>query len=92
MGSAYRRNEDWERAIEHCYRSLKTFEEKSDDLGIAQMTGSLGRIYADMGERELAARYFERSLTDFQRLGDKKSAAWVLDRMGRIASETNGLG
>jgi len=36
----------------------ETFEEKSDDLGIAQMTGSLGRIYADMGERELASRYF----------------------------------
>ena len=78
---------DWDKAIEHCYRSLKTFEEKGDDLGIAQMTGSLGRIYADMGEKELAARYFERSLTDFQRLGDKRSAAWVLDRLGRIAGQ-----
>ncbi len=51
------------------------------------MTGSLGRVYAEMGERELASRYFERSLGDFQKLGDKKSAAWVLDRMGKIACE-----
>ena len=28
------------------------------------------------------------ALSDFQRQGDKRSAAWVLDRMGRIAGET----
>jgi hypothetical protein len=44
------------------------------------MTASLGRIYAEMGERDLAARYFEKSLKDFQKLGDKKSAARILDK------------
>jgi tetratricopeptide (TPR) repeat protein len=40
-----------------------------------------------MGESELASRYLEKSLRAFQNLGDRRSEAWVLNRLGRINAD-----
>ncbi len=68
MGTIYRVNGIYDRAIEYNIRASLNYEKANFEEGYAWINYLLGRIYADLNSSQKALGYFEESLRIYERI------------------------
>jgi signal transduction histidine kinase len=68
LGSIYRRNAIYDRAIEYFIKSGLNYKKASYFEGDAWVSYLLGRVYADLKNPKKALEYFQESLKNYQKI------------------------
>jgi len=95
MGTIFRLNGIYDRAIEYIIKSKLNYEKANFSEGDAWATYLLGRIYVDLKNHEKALEYFEEALEKYQRLavidGRKEGIAICFEQIALINMEAGNL-
>lgn len=78
LASVFRAQSKFVETIKHYNYSLKIFEDNKEEKIAAAVLGNLGLVYYDLKNYEIAADYFEQSLTIYKKLN-------LQDRIGYIS-------
>jgi signal transduction histidine kinase len=91
MGTIFRMNGLYDRAIEFIIKSKLNYEKANFDEGSAWAAYLLGRIYADLKLPQKAFKYFNAALEEYQRLasidGVKNGVAICYEQIGILNIE-----
>lgn len=92
MGSVFRVNGLYDRAIEYTVNSKLNYEKAGFTEGDAWSAYILGRIYADLKLPEKANEYFQEALTTYNKLaaidGNKEGIAICFEQIGLVNLES----
>ena len=78
LGALYNARGQTELAISSYLRSIPDFEQTGNELGLAQAYHNLGMSFADKGDWETAASYYDKSLEISRRLSENELTALTL--------------
>lgn len=96
MGTIFRINGLYDRAIEYIINSKLNYEKAGSADGKAWSAYLLGRIYADLKLREKALEYFQEALKIYGRLasmdGNKTGVAICYEQIGLLNLESGNFG
>ena len=84
FASLYRRQKQYDRAIQYAQKALAIREEIGDLLRVADSSNNLGLIYTDMGEYRFAIAAYEEALKTFQKLENREAIAKTLLNIGLV--------
>ena len=84
---AYRRNGQYERALEHGQEAIHNFEICGDSLQIAGTLDNISLIYRNWGKYEEALTYSIKSLKIFEQMKDTYNTASTLFNIGDLYME-----
>jgi CHAT domain-containing protein/Tfp pilus assembly protein PilF len=79
--------ENYTRAINHFNRALPLFHREEKQRDEAQTLLVLGKIYAELGERQKALEYLSQALSLARAVRDQIDEGMTLNRMGRTYRE-----
>ena len=79
--------ENYTRAIDYFHRALPLFHREHKQRDEAQTLMNLGKIYAELGERQKALQYLSQALPLERAVGDQIDEGMTLNRMGRTYRE-----
>ena len=82
IGVTYKVLGDFERALEHLYKSRSMFNEDNNQLLATYPINVIGAIYFENGDYPQALKYFEEGLAGRQASHDKLGEAGSLDNIG----------
>jgi len=84
IGSIYRNQGKYDRALECYSRAFKLWEQMNDKKGMSAALNNTGLIYMNQGSYELALAQYQRALQIDQSLGDKQGVAVSYNNIGII--------
>lgn len=85
MAQNYKQTGDLEAAVRSGLRSLALYEELDSQLEVSVLHNHLALTYLRLGNLERAAQYAHQAAGEVERLGDRRSRAWVLETQAQIA-------
>jgi non-specific serine/threonine protein kinase len=75
---------DFDRAIVLHGEALELYRQEEDDSGVAFALVCLGAQYAEMGDHESAAPFFEEGMAHSRSIGDKRTTAGALHNLADV--------
>ena len=87
LGIYYKRQGDFEKAIEYYTQSLQIREASGDQKRVATALNNIGNVYKEQGDYDRAMDYYHRSLGIREAIGDKKGHAMSLTTIGVVHSK-----
>lgn len=84
MGTIYNWQDNYKRAIELFYKSLKMFEEINQVRGIAYVHNSLSLLASKQGNLDVALEHAKQTLEIRTSLEDKRGIAVAYNRLGEV--------
>lgn len=82
LGNAYQSLNNFPRALDYFFQSLKISESTGDSVGVAYLTGNIGVTYIYQGETDLGLQYLFRSKSTKEQLGMKRSLTYTYYNIG----------
>lgn len=82
MGSVAFYKGEYEKALDHCQKSLSLLEKLGDTRGIAYLYSDIGNIHSSKGEYEKALEYIHKSITLWEKCGDVFGIAIACNNFG----------
>ncbi|MCC7249048.1 MAG: tetratricopeptide repeat protein [Lysobacter sp.] len=83
VGSALRRLGDFRGALLHLTESLDI--QRADGAPLGSVLNNIGDVYRELGEPEIAERYYRDAIDDFQRHRNPVQSAHVLETLSGLA-------
>lgn len=83
VGSALRRLGDFRGALRHLTESLDI--QRADGAPLGPVLNNIGDVYRELGEPEIAERYYRDAFEDFQRHRNPVESAHVLETLSGLA-------
>ncbi|OED38488.1 hypothetical protein AB832_04575 [Flavobacteriaceae bacterium (ex Bugula neritina AB1)] len=87
LGSCYEKEGAYLKALSYQKESLELFRQLKDPEGIAVVQESMGSIYEDLEQYELAYSFFEKAYTYFEKT-EKTGTINVLNNLGDVNRKT----
>lgn len=84
QGTVQRIKGDYDTALVYLNRSLKIYEQISDQKGLSQSQNSLGIVYEISGDYDKALEYYTSSLKISEEIGNKRGIAYTLSNIGIV--------
>ena len=87
LGDSYQRMGEWEQAIKKFNEAEKLFPENLDFYEKAIMINRVGFYNLAFGDLNLAKKYFQKSLSLFNKVNKSEGSSELLSILGQISSE-----
>jgi two-component system, sensor histidine kinase PdtaS len=87
IANVYGRQDNYSKALENYYRSLKIHERLNDEKQIGIMCGNIGIVYYRMKEFPKALEFYEKALKIAQKQNSRSDEARHLTNMGMVFSD-----
>lgn len=90
IGAVYANNLDNKlsraKALEYYKKALNISEDLKDETLIGATSANIGEIYLAQGDDKLAQNYFEKSIINSEKSGNKEKVAYALHQIGNLYS------
>lgn len=82
LSGLFRRQQEYDIALEHARTALAMREECGDPLRVAKSLGNLGLIYGDQGDHAHAIAAYEEAAVTYRKLGNQELMLLAMVNMG----------
>lgn len=86
IGSLYRYQSNYPKALEFYFKALKIDEKFDRKNGLAIKNGNIGNVYSELSNFPKALEYYFKSLKINEEIGDKNGVSSILSNIGIIYS------
>lgn len=91
IGEEYFISENYSKALDYFFPSLKLSEAKYELKGVAAASNSIGRVYYNMENYEEGLIYFNEALNNYQEIDDEEGIGGVLNNLALIYYELDSI-
>jgi tetratricopeptide (TPR) repeat protein len=84
IGSVYRYNGQWEKALKYSKLALPITQEVNDRAGEATTLSNIGTVYANIGQPQEALKYFNQALPIMGEVNNHSGEAATLNNIGSV--------
>ncbi|HLP63572.1 tetratricopeptide repeat protein [Flavobacterium sp.] len=89
MGVLYTYQNDYTKALDYDFKSLKLYESLDDNKGVAAVLSNIGIVYFDLKNNSKAIEYYKKALAINQKINNKGNMAVNLGNIGHVYNEMN---
>ena len=87
MGVLFTYQNNYSKALDYDFKSLKLYESLGDNKGIAAISSNIGIVYFDLKKNTKAVEYYQKALTINQKIKNKGNMASNLGNLGHVYME-----
>ena len=91
IGEEYFISENYSKALDCFFPSLKLSEAKNRLKGVADASNSIGRVYYNMENYEEGLIYFDKALNYYDKINDEEGTGGVLNNLALIYYEIDSI-
>jgi signal transduction histidine kinase/tetratricopeptide (TPR) repeat protein len=87
MGVLFTYQNNYSKALDYDFKSLKLYESLGDNKGIAAISSNIGIVYFDLKNNTKAIEYYQKALTINQKIKNRGNMASNLGNLGHVYME-----